>query len=120
MVDGTISGLGLLGSPIEITVENRCISEIKGERADALITLIDSVGKLAYNIAELGFGLNPDARMIGNSLEDEKVGGTIHVGLGDSSTIGGDVTAGIHLDAVITEPRILDGIELKLEHDENG
>lgn len=114
VVDGTISELGLLSSPIEITVENRYISEIKGERADELITLLDSVGKLAYNIAELGFGLNPDARMIGNSLEDEKTGGTIHVGLGDSSTIGGDVMAGIHLDAIITKPRIfVDGRELK-------
>lgn len=90
VVDGTISELGLLSSPIEITVENRYVSEIKGERADAL--------------------------MIGNSLEDEKIGGTIHVGLGDSSTIGGDVMAGIHLDAVITKPMIfVDGRELKID-----
>ena len=116
VVDGTISELGLLKSPIEITVENRYVSEIRGERADELKTILEGVGKLAYNLAELGFGLNPVARMIGNALEDEKVGGTIHVGLGDSSTIGGDVEAGIHLDAIIKKPKVfMDGKEVKLE-----
>ncbi len=112
--DGTISELGLLKSPVEITVENRYISEIRGERANELKTILEGVGKLAYNVAELGFGLNPSARMIGNALEDEKVGGTIHIGLGDSSTIGGDVVAGIHLDAIITKPKVFaDGREVK-------
>ena len=115
VVDGTISELGLLNSPLEITVENRFISEIKGERADELKTILEAAGKLAYNVAELGFGLNPVARMIGNALEDEKVGGTIHIGLGDSSTIGGDVVAGIHLDAIVTKPKIFaDGQEVKI------
>ena len=115
VVDGTISELGLLKSPIEITVENRYVSEIRGERADELKTILEGVGKPAYNLAELGFGLNPVARMIGNTLEDEKVGGTIHVGLGDSSTIGGDVEAGIHLDAIIKKPKVfMDGKEVKL------
>jgi len=115
VVDGTISELGLLKSPVEITVENRYVSEIRGERADELKTLLERVGKLAYNVAELGFGLNPNARMIGNALEDEKVGGTIHMGLGDSSTIGGDVVAGIHLDAIVTKPKIFaDGKEIKI------
>ena len=101
--------------PLAITVENRFIIEIKGERADELKTILEAAGKLAYNVAELGFGLNPVARMIGNALEDEKVGGTIHIGLGDSSTIGGDVVAGIHLDAIVTKPKIfVDGQEVKI------
>ncbi|MCZ7397823.1 MAG: hypothetical protein O8C59_04875 [Candidatus Methanoperedens sp.] len=109
------SELGPLKSPLEITVENRYVSEIKGERADELKTILEGVGKLAYNLAELGFGLNPVARMIGNALEDEKVGGTIHIGLGDSSTIGGDVVAGIHLDAIITKPKVFaDDKEVKI------
>jgi len=53
--------------------------------------------------------------MIGNALEDEKVGGTMHMGLGDSSTIGGDVVAGIHLDAIIKTPKIFaDGREVEV------
>jgi aminopeptidase len=113
VVDGTISELGLIKSPLEITVENRYVTEIKGERADELKTILEDGGKLACNVAELGFGLNPVARMIGNALEDEKVGGTIHIGLGDSSTIGGDVVVGIHLDAIVTKPKIFaDGKEV--------
>ncbi len=115
VVDATISELGLLKSPVEINVENRYVSEIKGERADELKIILESAGELAYNVAELGFGLNPNARMIGNALEDEKVRGTIHIGLGDSSTIGGDVVAGIHLDAIITKPKIFaDGKEVEI------
>ncbi|MCZ7361835.1 MAG: aminopeptidase [Candidatus Methanoperedens sp.] len=115
VVDGTISGLGLLRSPVEITVENRYVSKIKGKCADELKTILEGVGKLAYNVAELGFGLNHSARMIGNALEDEKVGGTMHMGLGDSSTIGGDVVAGIHLDAIIKTPKIFaDGREVEV------
>ena len=39
----------------------------------------------------------------------------IHIGLGDSSTIGGDVVAGIHLDAIVTKPKIFaDGQEVKI------
>jgi aminopeptidase len=64
------------------------------------------VGEKAHNIAEFGIGINPEARLIGNVLEDEKVGGTVHIALGDNSTFGGDVIAGIHLDGIITKPRI--------------
>ncbi len=117
VVDGTISELGPLKSPVEITVENRYVNDLKGERADELKKILEGAGKLAYNVAELGFGLNASAKMIGNALEDEKVGGTIHIGLGDSSTIGGDVVAGIHLDAIITKPKIFaDGQEVKIEN----
>jgi len=39
----------------------------------------------------------------------------MHMGLGDSSTIGGDVAAGIHLDAILTKPKVFtDGKEVKL------
>ena len=73
------------------------------------------MGPLARNLAELGIGINPKARLIGNVLEDEKVGGTVHVALGDNSTFGGDVVAGIHLDGIITRPKVfVDGEPLKL------
>ena len=116
VVDSTISEIGLLASPIKISVRKRYAYEIKGEGIDKLITLLEAAGKQAYNIAELGFGMNPNARIRGNSLEDEKVKDTVHVGLGDSSTIGGDVVAGIHIDAIITKPRIfVDEEEISLE-----
>ncbi|MFO8078262.1 MAG: hypothetical protein R6U21_06450 [Thermoplasmatota archaeon] len=49
------------------------------------------------NIAELGIGCNPKAKVIGNILEDEKVPG-LHIAYGTSSHIGGNITSDIHQD----------------------
>ena len=106
VVDGSMSGFGILDSPLEITVRNRYVTGIRGKHAHKLNEMLGRVGEKARNIAEFGIGINPQARLIGNVLEDEKVGGTVHIALGDNSTFGGDVIAGIHLDGIITEPRI--------------
>ncbi len=72
----------------------------------------------ARNIADFGIGINPRAKLIGNVLEDEKVGGTVHIALGDNSTFGGDVIAGIHLDGIITKPKLfVDGEDFVLSLD---
>ncbi len=110
VVDGSMSGFGVLDSPLEFTVRNRYVVDIKGKHADKLNSILNRVGEKARNIAELGIGINPEARLIGNVLEDEKVGGTVHIALGDNSSFGGDVIAGIHLDGIIKKPGIfLDG-----------
>lgn len=113
VVDGSLSGFGLLDSPIEITVSNRYATSIKGILADKLKVMLDKIGDKARNIAELGIGINPEAKLIGNVLEDEKVGGTVHIALGDNSSFGGNVIAGIHLDGIIKKPVLfLDGKKL--------
>jgi leucyl aminopeptidase (aminopeptidase T) len=104
VVDGSMSGFGLLDFPLGFTVRNRYVTDIKGKHAEKLVAMLDKVGEKARNIAEFGIGINPEARLIGNVLEDEKVGGTVHIALGDNSTFGGDVIAGIHLDGIITKP----------------
>ncbi len=110
VVDGSLSGFGLIDSPLEITVRNRYATSIKGKLADELEAMLDKIGEKARNIAELGIGINPEAKLIGNVLEDEKVGGTVHIALGDNSSFGGDVIAGIHLDGIIKKPVLfLDG-----------
>ncbi|KCZ70354.1 leucyl aminopeptidase (aminopeptidase T) [Candidatus Methanoperedens nitroreducens] len=106
VVDGSMSGFGVLDSPLEFTVRNRYVVGIKGKHADKLNSILNRVGEKARNIAELGIGINPEARLIGNVLEDEKVGGTVHIALGDNSSFGGDVIAGIHLDGIIKKPSI--------------
>lgn len=40
----------------------------------------------ARNVAEFGFGTNPEATLIGNVLQDEKVLGTIHIAFGDNTS----------------------------------
>ena len=115
VVDGSMGGLGILDSPLTIKIEDRQATDITGESSGKFIEMIDSVGPPGRNLAELGIGINPEAHLIGNVLEDEKVAGTVHVALGDNSTFGGNVVAGIHLDGIITGPTVyLDGEPMQL------
>jgi len=117
-VDGSMSGFGLLDSPLEFTVKDRYVTDIKGKYSEKMRSILDRVGEKAFNIAELGIGINPEAKLIGNVLEDEKVGGTVHIALGDNSGFGGDVIAGIHLDGIIKKPVLyLDGEKFILSYD---
>ncbi len=115
VVDGSMGGLGILNSPLTIKIEDGQATDIKGESSGKFIEMIDSVGPAGRNLAELGIGINPEAHLIGNVLEDEKGAGTVHVALGDNSTFGGNVVAGIHLDGIITGPTVyLDGEPMQL------
>ena len=51
-------------------------------------------------------GLNPNARLTGEMLEDEGVMGTIHIGIGTSHTLGGEIVAPTHYDLLMWEPTI--------------
>lgn len=63
----------------------------------------------AWSIGELGVGLNRNAKIVANMLEDEKVYGTCHFAVG--SNYDGDADAMIHLDGLVNSPTIcaLDG-----------
>ncbi len=65
----------------------------------------------ARNLAEFGFGTNPEAKLIGNVLQDEKVLGTVHIAFGDNSSYMPDgherkVNCEIHWDTVCEEPTV--------------
>jgi len=116
VVDGSMGDFGLLEKPIKVEVKDRQAVSITGGRADELAAMLDAKGKPGRNIAELGIGMNPNSKIIGNTLEDEKVKGTIHVALGDNSTFGGNVKAGIHIDGIIRDVTVyLDGRKIELE-----
>ena len=59
------------------------------------------------NIAELGIGCNPKAKVTGNTLEDEKVG--LHIAYGTSSHIGGKITSDVHMDIVYAKGCKIEG-----------
>ena len=61
------------------------------------------------NLAELGIGTNPKARRTDITIEAEKIKGTIHIGIGDNSHMGGKVVADYHQDFVVPRPDLLSG-----------
>lgn len=63
------------------------------------------------NMAEFGFGTNPEATIIGNTLQDEKVLGTVHFAFGDNCSYvdEGDERRNpcpIHWDSVCENPTV--------------
>ncbi|MEM2679549.1 MAG: hypothetical protein QXU01_03945, partial [Candidatus Hadarchaeales archaeon] len=83
---------------------------VKIEGNDKLFKIVSKVGKNARNLAEFGIGTNKMARFSGSVLEEEKIVGTCHIALGDNSTFGGNVRAGVHIDCVMLKPTVeIDG-----------
>jgi leucyl aminopeptidase (aminopeptidase T) len=60
----------------------------------------------AYNYAEFGIGLNPEARLAATNLEDLGRLGNCHVGIGSNFAIGGKVLAPNHIDAMYKDTTV--------------
>lgn len=59
------------------------------------------------NLAEVGFGLNPAVQdLTGYGIIDEKKAHTIHVAVGHSAGLGGDVESIIHCDMIARKPTV--------------
>jgi hypothetical protein len=59
------------------------------------------------NLAEIGFGLNPAVHeLTGVPLVDGKKSNTLHVAMGHSACLGGNVDSVIHCDMVIEQPTV--------------
>jgi len=101
-------GIGILKEPVVCTMEDGYITKMEGgPEADRLRVYLSSFGdRNCFNVAELGVGLNPNARLTGEMLEDEGVLGTIHIGIGTSHTLGGEIMAPTHYDLLMWEPTI--------------
>ena len=112
----------LIEEPIELTVEEGNITEIKGgKEAKELEKTLDWAASVAKNpgsvrrICEFGIGLNPKAKIIGAMIIDDKTLGTAHIGIGSNYWFGGNIYAIIHLDQVFRNPRIyVDGELLRV------
>jgi len=106
VVDGSIAGIGLLDTPVSLTVREGNLVEASGSDGDRLMELLTAHGEDGTNVAELGIGTNEEAILTGNILEDEKILGTCHVAFGASAAIGGTVQVPVHLDCVVLEPTV--------------
>ncbi|MFC2108587.1 hypothetical protein ACFLS5_03905, partial [Candidatus Bipolaricaulota bacterium] len=102
----------ILESPLRMTIAENRIVQIEGDAAHRLRSVLEPFGQAAFEVAEIGIGMNPQAALCGNTLEDEKILGSVHVGLGDNSNMGGFslarvVEAPIHGDGVVvSNPQI--------------
>jgi leucyl aminopeptidase (aminopeptidase T) len=110
IVDGSIAEVGLLETPVALTIREGHLVEATGEDGAQLLELLTIHGEDGANVAELGIGTNEEAILTGNLLEDEKILGTCHVAFGASAAIGGTVQVPVHLDCVVIEPTVeIDG-----------
>jgi leucyl aminopeptidase (aminopeptidase T) len=110
VVDGSIAAIGLVSSPVRLTVEAGHLVGATGDEGAQLMELLTPHGPDGTNVAELGIGTNEEAILTGNILEDEKIFGTAHVAFGASAGIGGTVQVPVHLDVVVKEPIVeIDG-----------
>jgi len=107
----------LIKKPITLTIKKGEVVKIAGgKEAQLLQESIDWTEKTARHdwgirrIGEVGIGLNPNAKISGSMIIDEKVRGTAHVAIGSNHWFGGTVYAAIHLDQVFRNPKIaIDG-----------
>ncbi len=77
-----------------------------GEEFKKLCRFDDDQYKHRRNCAELGIGTNPKAKKPDNVLEAEKIKGTVHIAIGDSSHMGGNNKSDLHEDFVIPLPTL--------------
>jgi leucyl aminopeptidase (aminopeptidase T) len=106
-----MTDLGALAEPIVVTVEDGLATRIEGG-ADAarLREMIDGIPG-STNLAELGIGLNPAARISDDITESKKRLGTAHLALGDNAGgYGGVVECPLHIDGMLFDVTIcIDG-----------
>lgn len=114
VVDGSIPfpGLGPITEPIRCYVENGFIVRIEGGReADILREGLAAFhDPRVYWVAEIGFGLNPACKISGRMLQDEGMFGTMHIGIGNNLSYGGDNDTPVHIDLIMRTPTyVVDG-----------
>jgi len=114
VIDGSWDST-LIDEPVEFIIENGTVIDVKGGSLAANIR--QSFGEVAkklkskdrenvWTVAEFGFGMNPNARLVGNVLEDEKRLGSCYFSIGDNSRLGGTSNVGIHISGVLAEPSV--------------
>lgn len=96
----------IVDDSITLTIRDRTIVRIDGgDDARRLERRLRDAPREMALVTELGFGVNPHARLSGNPAEDVKVAGMAHLGFGDDTFMGGDVAIGMHWDALFPDRR---------------
>ncbi len=88
-----------------------------GEDAELFRQLLEASSGDKDRIAEFAVGLNPGVtEPVGDTLLDEKIGGSVHIGVGMNDRFGGQNRSNLHKDLVILHPTVwLDGREFLVD-----
>lgn len=96
---------------VKLEVYNNKIMKYPKTREGRIIRELLSVPKGNF-MAEFGIGTNQNAKIIGNTLQDEKVRGTAHIAFGNNLSMGGKNNAKVHIDFILFKPTIKVGSRL--------
>jgi len=110
--------IGMLDCPVVFTIHNGKVEHISGGKQADIIAAIwaKQNDPAVYNIAQVAVGLNPEIEapvgVLGCNY-DEGAFGTVHIGIGTSTNLGGKVKAATHFDALMNQPLVMvDGVKI--------
>lgn len=98
------------------------INHPDGEEYSKLSKTLEDVSG-SENIAEFGFGTNPEAELVDHMLQDEKILGTVHIAYGDNTTYFDESNeryndCDVHWDSICMNPTVSFGEKLMLDNGE--
>ena len=112
VVDGTLLGFGRCLKPITFEIEKGRVMKVRGGSKWKGLKELLHRDKFASWICEIGLGVNPKARLVGGP-EDERLRGSVHIGLGENRYFGGTLASASHLDGTMPHATLkVDGKEL--------
>lgn len=107
VLDASIGSVGLLDEPVVLDIRSGKITEISGGRAaETLRRILEQSDDESRNLCEVGLGTNSKATYVGDMVEDERVRGSAHIGLGANVQLGGTIKSSIHVDAAMRKPSV--------------
>jgi|TARA_B110000263_G_C15303056_1_gene508942 2,5-dihydroxypyridine 5,6-dioxygenase len=117
VVDGSDNVNGLVLTPYKMILKNGIITNIEGDsEGNKIKDWLEACNQEnIYHLCHFTIGLNPEAGISGNLVEDERKVAAVDFGFGyQSSDFGGTVgSCDYHMDVVISTPSIfLDGKEM--------
>lgn len=123
--DGSFSGggeaeLGILKYPVELTIKEGRIAEVKGKDEAKFIEkwLASFDDPQMYHLAHISCGFNPGAKLCGMCTEDERIWGATEWGIGFQGPMfeGGLGDAATHADGICLNSSIWIGDEKLTEN----
>jgi len=102
VANGSCNYFGVLHEPIKLTIKGGFVTKIEGgEQAKKYRRLLEGLeDPNAYNVGEIGIGLNHRAKLSGVTVEDERIRGGATLGVGQNILHGGRTEAKVHVDLI--------------------